>query len=82
MLYQFTRIAGFFPTSENTFSLYATYGHEKDNDHAQPWFTRRLYRVTFDTQNPSYDFKESRQLEIYADSKEEAAEKWNANNKR
>ena len=53
MLYQFERIAGFFPTSENTFSLYATYGHEKDNDHAQPWFTRRLYRVTFDTQNPS-----------------------------
>lgn len=29
----------------------------------------------FDTQYPSYDFKESRQLTIYADSKEEAAAK-------
>ena len=29
----------------------------------------------FDTQYPSHEFKESRQLEIYADSKEEAAEK-------
>lgn len=53
MLYQLDRQAGFFPTSENTFSLYAVYGHKRDVDHNVPWFTRVLYNVTFDTQNPS-----------------------------
>lgn len=43
MIYQLDRQAGFFPTGEDTFSMYACYGHDKDADHNNPYFTYELY---------------------------------------
>lgn len=50
MNYQLDRQAGFFPTSDNTFVLYACRALGADETHASPWFTYKLYNVTFDTQ--------------------------------
>ena len=45
MIYQLDRQAGFFPTGEDTFSMYACYGHDKDSDHNSPYFTFELYHL-------------------------------------
>ena len=45
MIYQLDRQAGFFPTGEDTFSMYACFGHDKDSDHNAPYFTYELYHL-------------------------------------
>lgn len=45
--HQLERQAGFFPTSEDTFSLYACFGNESDSKHSVPYFTYKLYNGTF-----------------------------------
>lgn len=47
MIYQLDRQAGFFPTGEDSFSMYACFGHDKDSDHNSPYFTFELYRGEF-----------------------------------
>ena len=48
MIYQLDRQAGFFPTSANSFSMYACIGNDKDAEHHQsPYLTYGLYRATF-----------------------------------
>ena len=41
------RQAGFFPTGEDSFTLHAVFGNAKDSEHAQPYFTYKLYNGTF-----------------------------------
>lgn len=45
MIYQLDRQAGFFPTGEDSFSMYACFGHDKDSDHNAPYFTYELYKL-------------------------------------
>lgn len=45
MIYQLDRQAGFFPTGEDSFSMYACYGHDKDSEHDSPYFTYELYKL-------------------------------------
>ena len=45
MIYQLDRQAGFFPTGEDTFSMYACYGHDKDSEHNAPYVTYELYKL-------------------------------------
>lgn len=45
MIYQLDRQAGFFPTGEDSFSMYACFGHDKDSEHNAPYFTYELYHL-------------------------------------
>lgn len=45
MIYQLDRQAGFFPTGEDSFSMYACHGNDKDSEHSSPYFTYELYHL-------------------------------------